>query len=368
VIPRMRPDKSLRAQSLARRWGLTPAGAYGLAAIRYPDRAAIIDERGALTFAEVHSRTDALARALRASAIDDRDTVAIMCRNHRGFIEATVACSKLGANIVYLDPAAAPSVIAKVIDREDPSTLIYDEEFSELLRPVGYGRQRLVAWRDADRHCRCAQLDELIAREGSVTLRPPDEGRGSTVMLAAPGPGTGEAGRRLPSSLEIRGAVLSRIPLRRREVTMIAAPMFRTWGFLHLILGLRLASTLVLIRNFDPHDVLATADEHGVTALAVLPEMLASIMELPEATTACYRNEALRVVAVPGRGLASDLAIPAMERFGDVLYNLHGTCTVRLADRWTRKAWRAGDPARLGGLPLGGGASGEYAAHRVPQA
>src|SRR5664280_1108450 len=94
VIPRMRPDKSLRAQSLARRWGLTPAGAYGLAAIRYPDRAAIIDERGALTFAEVHSRTDALARALRASAIDDRDTVAIMCRNHRGFIEATVACSK----------------------------------------------------------------------------------------------------------------------------------------------------------------------------------------------------------------------------------------------------------------------------------
>ena len=144
IVPRMRPDKSLRARSLLRRWGLTPGAAYGLAAIRYPDRAAIIDERGPLTFAEVHRRTDALAHAFRATGIDHRDTVAIMCRNHRGFIEATVACSKLGANVLYLDPGATASTLAGAVGREDPHALIYDEEFSERLRPLGHGRRRFI--------------------------------------------------------------------------------------------------------------------------------------------------------------------------------------------------------------------------------
>ncbi len=35
------------------------------------------------------------------------DGVGIMCRNHRGFIEATVAVSKLGADALYLNTAFA---------------------------------------------------------------------------------------------------------------------------------------------------------------------------------------------------------------------------------------------------------------------
>ena len=57
-----------------------------------------------------------------------------MCRNHRGFIEATVACSKLGASALYLNTAFAGPQIADVLEREDPVAVIYDEEFAELVR------------------------------------------------------------------------------------------------------------------------------------------------------------------------------------------------------------------------------------------
>jgi fatty-acyl-CoA synthase len=146
---------------------VTSAAAYGLAAIRYPERVAIIDDRGPLTFAEVQWRTNALACALRRAGLDHRDTVAIMCRNHRWSIEATVACCKVGANIVHLDPADAASRIADIVGHENPHALIYDEEFSELLHPVGRGRNHFIAWCDPDRPARCPLLDELIAREGS---------------------------------------------------------------------------------------------------------------------------------------------------------------------------------------------------------
>ncbi|MFI4977796.1 MAG: AMP-binding protein [Solirubrobacterales bacterium] len=366
VVLRMRPDKSLRARSLISRWGLTPAAAYGLAAIRYPDRAAIIDERGPLTFAEVHRRTDALAHALGATAIEHRDTVAIMCRNHRGLIEATVACSKLGANVLYLDPGAAASTLADVVAREDPHALIYDEEFSELLRPLGHRRRRFIAWCDPGRHSRYPLLEELIARQGSVLLAPPGRGKESSVTLACLGPGSPQgAGRKLPSSLLTPGAIVSRIPLRRGEVTIIGAPMFSSWGFLHFTLGLRLSSTLVLHREFDPHQVLAAADEHQATALAVLPEMLEAIMALPEATSACYDTDALRVIAVQGRALPSEVALPAIRRFGDVLYNLHGPIVVQLDGDWVRQTHAVGEPTRVvGDLWLSGGPVGEYAARR----
>jgi len=51
-----RPDKALRSLAALRRWG-NFGGAYTGAAIRYPDSAAIIDDRGTLTFEEVHRRT-----------------------------------------------------------------------------------------------------------------------------------------------------------------------------------------------------------------------------------------------------------------------------------------------------------------------
>ena len=43
------------------------------------------------------TRTNALANAWLDAGLGEGDGVAIMCRNHRGFVEATVAASKLGA-------------------------------------------------------------------------------------------------------------------------------------------------------------------------------------------------------------------------------------------------------------------------------
>jgi fatty-acyl-CoA synthase len=331
-----RPDTVLRARSVLRRWGLTPGAAYAVGAIRHPDRAAIIDERGALTFAEVQLRTDALAHALGGLGVERCQTVAVMCRNHRGFIEASVACSKLAADVLCLDPAAGPDALREAVRREDPRVLIYDEEFSEIVHPLGRGRTRVIGWCEDQHAPRHRQLEELIADAGRVRVRPP-AGRGhSIVTLTGQGACVAQA-RRLPSSLMLPGAVRSQMPLRAQETTMIAAPMCEPWGFLHLMLGLRLASTLVLHREFDALETLAAVDRHGVSALAVLPEMLARIMELPEATLAWY-STALRVIAVKGPALSDAVALPAMARFGDVLYNVGGTTMVRLGEAWNPAA------------------------------
>ena len=77
-------------------------------------------------------------------------------------------------------------------------------------------------------------------------------------------------------------ALLSRIPLRAREKTMIAAPLFHAWGFAHFTLGMGLSSTIVLKRKFDEEATLSLTAQHGCTALVVVPVMLQRILELPD--------------------------------------------------------------------------------------
>jgi len=144
-----RPDRLLRAGLALRRFGATPAAGYAAAAARRPDRVAVVDERGELTFAEVHRRTNALAHALGDHGVNEGDGVAIMCRNHRGFVEATVACSKLGAHALYLNTSFAAPQLADVLAREAPSAVIYDEDnrrgfFEPVCTHPGHLRRRLA--------------------------------------------------------------------------------------------------------------------------------------------------------------------------------------------------------------------------------
>jgi acyl-CoA synthetase (AMP-forming)/AMP-acid ligase II len=368
-----RPDRPLRALDTLRRWGPGAAAAYTVSAIRFPNRLAIVDERGTLTFAEVERRTNALARALSEVGVGERDGVAIMCRNHRYFIEATVACSKLGASVLYLNTGFAGPQIADVLRREGPTALIYDEEFTELVREGGEGLHRFTAWSEPTAEREAAArgaaggagdglagegwagdpiLEDMIAAGDPAPLRPPVE-KGPVVMLTSGTTGTPKGAKRgQPDSVEPAAALLSKIPLRARQPTMIAAPMFHAWGFAHFGLALPLASTLVLRRKFDPEDTLAAVARHRATALAVVPVMLQRILELPPETIARYDLRALRVVAASGSTLPGELATQAMDVLGDVLYNLYGSTEVAWATIATPEDLRAA-PGTAGRPPMG---------------
>jgi acyl-CoA synthetase (AMP-forming)/AMP-acid ligase II len=347
-----RPDRTLRSLAALRRWGATPAAAYMGAAARYPSRAAIVDERGTLTFEQVHRRTNALAHALAQAGIGEQDGVAIMARNHRGFIEASVACSKLGASALYLNTAFAAPQIADVIEREGPVAVIFDEEFAELVRSGAEGRKRFIAWGEPGASPQDPLLEDLIAGADDGDLKPPQE-KGRVVILTSGTTGTPKgATRKQPDSIEPVAALFSKIPLRARETTVIAAPMFHSWGFAHFTIGLPLASTLVLRRRFDPEDTLRAIAQHRASVLAVVPVMLQRILDLGEHTIARYDVSSLRVIAVSGSALPGELATRAMDAFGEVLYNLYGSTEVAWATIATPADLRAA-PGTAGRPPLG---------------
>jgi fatty-acyl-CoA synthase len=352
VVRPTRPDKLVRVGMALHRWGPTPAAGYTAAAVRHPDEVAIIDELGALTFHAVNQRSNALAHALADRGIREGDGVAILCRNHRGFIDATVACSKLGAHCLYLNTMFAGPQITDVCAREKPVAIIYDEEFAELCADALRERQGFVAWTAGDRTHEDTLLEDLIAAGDTGDLKPPVE-KGRIVILTSGTTGTPKgANRKQPESLEPAAALFSKISLRAGEPTHIAAPLFHSWGLAHFLLGMSLGSTLVLRRRFDPEQMLAAVDRYRCTALVVVPVMLQRALELPDETLAKYPCRSLRVIASSGSALPGELALRTMDRFGDVLYNLYGSTEVAWATIATPEDLRAA-PGTAGKPPFG---------------
>jgi fatty-acyl-CoA synthase len=352
IIGPARPDKLLRVGVALQRWGPTPAAGYTAAAIVHPDDTAIIDELGTLTFRDVHERTNSLAHAFSDAGILEGDGVAIMCRNHRGFIDTTVALSKLGANALYLNTAFAGPQITDVVAREKPVAIVYDAEFEELIHDAGVRRKRFIGWHDGGEKPKDPLIEDLIEQGDPSDVVPPSE-KGRVVILTSGTTGTPKgASRKQPESLDPAAALFSKIPMRARETTMIAAPMFHSWGFAHFTLGMGLTSTLVLRRKFDPEATLSLTAQHEATALAVVPVMLQRILELPVETIQKYDLSALRVIAASGSALPGELATKTMDAFGDVLYNLYGSTEVAWATIATPEDLRAA-PGTAGRPPRG---------------
>jgi acyl-CoA synthetase (AMP-forming)/AMP-acid ligase II len=262
---------------------------------------------------------------------------------------------KLGTTALYLNTAFAGPQITDVVKREDPKALIYDQEFAGLTAEAGKRRKRFLAWTDsdsADVPAKDLRLEDLIAAGDRSDPVPPDN-PGRIVILTSGTTGTPKgAHRKQPESLDPVAGLFSKIPLRAGERTMIAAPMFHSWGMAHFSIGLALGSTMVLRRRFDPEDTIATTARYACQALVVVPVMLQRMLELPPETIARYDLSHLRVIAASGSALPGELALKVMDRFGDVLYNLYGSTEVAWATIATPEDLRAA-PGTAGRPPRG---------------
>jgi acyl-CoA synthetase (AMP-forming)/AMP-acid ligase II len=350
VLRPIRPDKLARMVAVLAQHGVSPAAGAISAAIQHPHGTALLDERGSLSFEQLDRRSNSLAHSLAGMGVRAGDGVGIMCRNHRGFVDATIAAAKLGASALYLNTMFSGPQLADVIAREGPRLLIHDDEFSGLLDGVE-GVERVIAWTD-EGGAGTATLEALIsAGDPSSTEPPPEEAR--FIILTSGTTGTPKGAQRTsPSGLGAITGLFDRIPYRTGESMMIASPLFHSWGFTHFVLGLPLGATMILRRRFDPEGTLEAVQRHRAKVLAVVPVMVQRILDLPEETLSKYDLSSLRITSVSGSALPGEMALKWMDHFGDNLYNLYGSTEVAYATIATPEELRAA-PGTAGRPPRG---------------
>lgn len=347
ILKPIRPDRTVRIVRTAKRWGRSPAMGFIALAIRQPDAIAIIDHEGSATFDELDRRSNALARGLREAGVAPGDVIGLMGRNHRRFVETIVAGCKVGANMVLMNTMFAAPQLTEVGLRENVTALLYDEEFEGLVDGLRDMPRFVMYGNTSD-----PGIETLVGDHADDEVEPPHiESR--FTMLTSGTTGTPKGAKRgSPEGMMPIASMLSRIPYRAGERTMIAAPLFHSWGLGQLMLGLALGSTYVLNRRFDPESTLKAIAEHECTTLAIVPIMMQRILALPDEIKRKYDLGSLRITAASGSALPGHLATEWMDAFGDNLYNFYGSTEVAMATVATPEDLRAA-PGTAGKPPLG---------------
>jgi fatty-acyl-CoA synthase len=350
ILGPSRPDKVARmGAELARRG---PFGAAcTVAAIRWGERTALVDELGSLTYREIDERSNALANAWLADGIRPGDTIAILCRNHRGFADATYAAAKAGLRAVYMNTEFAGPQIDDVCKREGVAALVFDEEYDD--RAPDWAERHYRGWTDSgEANGAQATLEELIAASPAT---PVDAGgvRPTVVMLTSGTTGTPKgAPRSEVGSINSLGALLDRVPFRTGEVTYVAPPFFHALGFANLSLALSFGSTIICRRRFDAEEFLEGMQRHRSTTAVVVPAMLQRTLALGRERIAEFDTSALRIIFCGGSQLPGVTATETLDAFGDVLYVLYGSTEVSYASITVPRDHRAA-PTTVGKPTLG---------------
>ncbi len=318
-----------------RRWGefgMIPA----LNARRYPDRIAVIDDDGAITFAELDQAAHAVANGLRTMGVKGGDGVALLIRHHRWFLIALYGAARVGARVILLNSEFSGPQIKEVSEREGAKVIIYDDEYTGAvaLAEPPLGKLRALPT-NPDKPDEPSGTDDTLAdliKRSSKQPAPKATKHSSVIILTSGTTGTPKgANRSTPPSLAPIGGVLSHVPFKSGEVTSLPAPMFHALGFLHATIAMMLGTTLVLRRRFKPATVLADIEKHQVTAMVVVPVMLSRILDELEKTQPKPNLSSLRIVFVSGSQLGAELATRALKDLGPVIYNLYGSTEIAFA-------------------------------------
>jgi bile acid-coenzyme A ligase len=275
-----------------------------------PDQPALTCDGRTLTRAELDRSTNRLARAYAEHGVGVGDYVTIVLPNSVEWVQAAIACWKLGAVPQPLSPRLPAMEFesllelktrALLVGREDPRG---DRQRGEAGRsgsprksPRG-DRQRGEAGRSGSPRKSRAAIPSVPA---GFT---PDEAISDAALPEAVSPcwksmaSGGSTGR--PKLIEVGGD--SRIPpaigyplgAQEGDTTLVPVPLTHNTGMTTAVLALILGHHLVLMSRFEPHEFLRLVTEHQVTFLTTVPTIMQRLLPVYRADPDAYDLSSIR--------------------------------------------------------------------------
>ncbi|MBF6412937.1 AMP-binding protein [Nocardia cyriacigeorgica] len=319
-----------KAAALARsfyRYGPTPAMLLAATAIRHPDKIAIIDDSGQLTYRQLQLRAEAIAAALFAACPAPPRSVGIICRNHRGFAEALAAGAQLGAELIFINTELPAAQLHAIVARHNPDVLIYDDEYAATVADSGFAGVRVLAWCEPDTEpAGLPTLDDMAARSNPAPPRVRH-----AVKLTLLTSGTTGLAKGVPRAVKPTAIVtltltaMAILRLRSTDRVLVAPPFFHGFGLLSLLGPLALGGTAICRRRFDAATALDDIARHQISVVLAVPVMLQRLLAAAGETDTAAAREHLRIMVTGAAPISPTTISKLIETFGPIVVNGYGS-------------------------------------------
>jgi long-chain acyl-CoA synthetase len=247
---------------------------------RHPDKTALIDDRGSVTFAESHRMAGRLCRTLVAAGVKPGDRVALILPNSIPFIVTEMAIIKGGMVKVPLNIRFHANEVLYALADCEPAALVCDPEYA---KSVMAERAKLpslktiiVAGGDIEG---CARLEHIIA-EGESDQPASGFREDDPVLIRYTGGTTGRPKGIVHterSFLAVNLDVVREFALTNREVALhlghLAHGLNFIWAAFYAV-----GATQVLHEKFEARRVLKDIARHQITFVYMVPTMVQRLL------------------------------------------------------------------------------------------
>lgn len=272
-----------------------------------PDKAALIFDDRAISFAQLAHDVRAMAGALSRLGLESGSRVGILLGSSPEFIVTQQALFALGAAVTPLNTYYRPHEIRYAAESCDLTFLVTTDDLAAPLDSEQWSCDILVldtttAWSDVK------SIADAMA-SGSPLAAPVATDPGAAAMHLLTSATTGKAkgviltGTNLAANYDRTPAWLG---LDREDVILCALPLYNTFGLNQCINAMLVTgATMVLLDRFHAAECLATIERYGCTFFPAVPTMLQKVFDHPDAQTGPLRS--LRRIMTGGAPVPSAL-------------------------------------------------------------
>ena len=273
--------------------GDTIGGALRATAERYGDREALVvrSQRHRQSWRSLYDETSAVARGLLALGVARGDRVGIWSPNRYEWVVTQLACARVGAILVNLNPAYQASEIEYALRHSSTSVLVHARAFraSDYGALVAAVRPRLPAlrlvlcleedWARLHHEARPDAVDALAARESM--LQPDDA---VNIQYTSGTTGFPKGATLTHHNILNNGYFVGRaLGYSAADRVCIPVPFYHCFGMVmgNLACVAHGAAMIIPGEAFDAGEVLATVAEERCTSLYGVPTMFIAELDHP---------------------------------------------------------------------------------------
>jgi bile acid-coenzyme A ligase len=296
-----------------------------------PGEPAVSCDGRTITRAELESSTNRLARAYAERGVTTGSYVSILLPNSIEWVQATVACWKLGAVPQPLSPRLPDAELADLLDLKPRALLVG--------RPDPKGE--------------IPSMPAGFVPDGMSDAALPEAVSPAWKSLAS----GGSTGR--PKLIEAGGD--SRVPpaigyplgAREGDTTLVPVPLSHNTGFTTATMALLMRHHLVLLPRFDPHEFLRLIAEHRVTFLTTVPTIMQRVLPVYRADPDSYDLSSIRRFWHVGAPCPPAVKQAWIEMLGpEALWELYGGTELQALTFISGEQWLA-HPGSVGQVVTG---------------
>jgi long-chain acyl-CoA synthetase len=307
------------------------------------DRPALYEGRTALTYREWNEYADLLADAFAGRGLGMDDVIAVRCRNRIEWAVIALACAKIDAQFLSLDPDLPVRTLRQQLIASRASAVIVGDVAPVRIAPALEGLSlRLRTSMDAV-YPGFFNFWDLF---GPVAQ--PRFGRVQPSLLAWT-PGAGDGLVTLPRR-RAAPASISKPPVPEQGASLITVSMHRTWGAMQFWQALTAGRAVAFMRAFNAEEALAVIRERSISHWCAFPETFLELKRCAELLGGADTSS-LKEVVMGGAAAPWMLKTWLVEMFGPIVSEAYGSTQAGListlpAEFFAAKRGSCGRPIR----------------------